>query len=163
MKNISIIVAVAQNNAIGKDNRLLWHISDDMKRFKKITVGHTVIMGKNTYNSLPNRPLKDRVNIVISDNQADRFDGCEMAFSIEEAISKCRDYNECFIIGGASVYRQFFPYASTIYLTKVHKEFEADTFFPEIKPEEWFEVSREDVKDVQNDFSYSYIILKRKN
>ena len=87
-KNISIIVAIAQNNAIGKDNKLLWHISEDLKRFKKITTGHTILMGKNTFHSLPNGPLPNRVNIVITDVKDERFEGCEMAYSIEEALKK---------------------------------------------------------------------------
>jgi dihydrofolate reductase len=164
MKNISIIVALAENAAIGKDNKLLCHIPADLKHFKKITTGHTVIMGKNTFFSLPGGPLKNRRNIVISDNRSDHFNGCETVFSIEEALDKCPDDQESFVIGGASVYRQFLPLASTLYLTRINKSFEADTFFPEIDPDEWEEISREYPEhDKKNDFSYVFIILRRKN
>jgi dihydrofolate reductase len=164
MKNISIIVAIAENNGIGKDNQLLWHIPADLKRFKQITLGHTVIMGKNTFLSLPGGPLKNRRNIVITNDPTDHFEGCEMVFSVKEALEKCDDQKENFIIGGASVYRQFLPLANRLYLTRVHRAFEADTFFPEIKKEDWEEISRELAdNEGKNDFNFSFIILKRKN
>jgi dihydrofolate reductase len=164
MKPVSIIVAIAKNNGIGKDNRLLCHIPGDLKRFKKITAGHTVIMGKNTFLSLPGGPLKERRNIVISDNQKDYFEGCETVFSIEEAMDKCSNDQESFVIGGASIYRQFLPFASRLYLTLVDKSFDADTFFPELNPAEWIEISRELPEDKGNaDFNYVYVILQRKN
>jgi dihydrofolate reductase len=164
MKNISIIVAIAENNAIGKNNDLLWHISADLKRFRQITLNHTVIMGKNTYLSLPVRPLKNRRSIVITDNTSDRFEGCLTVFSVEEAIKNCNENEESFVIGGASVYRQFLFYADKLYITRVNRSFDADTFFPEIPAEEWEEISREiPGPDPQNDFTYEFIILKRKN
>jgi dihydrofolate reductase len=164
MKYISIIVAVAENNGIGKGNKLLWHISADLKRFKEITTGHTVIMGKNTFLSLPGGALKNRRNIVLSEDQNDHFEGCETVYSVNEALSRCEDDKEIFVIGGASVYRQFLPYASRLYLTQVYKTFDADTYFPEIIMEEWKEVFRQHVgDDAQNDFSYAFIVLERKN
>jgi dihydrofolate reductase len=164
MKRISIIVAITQNNGIGKNNQLLCHIPGDLKRFRLITTGHTVIMGKNTFLSLPGGPLKNRKNIVISDNHNDRFEGCVTVFSIDEAINQCHDNQESFVIGGASVYRQFLPHTTTLYLTLVNKTFEADTFFPEINRGEWDEVSREVyAADEKCDFSYEYIVLQRKN
>jgi dihydrofolate reductase len=164
MKNISIIVAIARDNGIGKDNKLLWHIPADLKRFRQITTGHTVIMGKNTFLSLPGGPLKNRRNLVISDNRSDRFEGCEMVFSIEEAIDRCDENKENFVIGGASVYRQFLPLASKLYLTRIHKTLEADTFFPDILPEEWIEISREiPENDGEHDFSYDFIVFQRKH
>ena len=163
VKKISIIVAIAEHNAIGKENKLLWHISADLKRFKKITAGHTVIMGKNTFFSLPQRPLVNRRNIVISDNPDDSFPGCEMAYSIDEAIGKCEAGQENFVIGGASVYRQFLPHAQKLYITRIHKFFDADTFFPEILTSEWEIVEVEKVlNDSQNDFSYSFLTYERK-
>lgn len=163
VKKISIIVAIAENNAIGKENQLLWHISADLKRFKQITADHTVIMGKNTFLSLPKRPLVNRRNIVISDNPDDSFPGCEMAFSIHEAIGKCETGRENFVIGGASVYRQFLPHAQKLYITRVHKSFDADTFFPEILTGEWEIIEAENiVKDQQNDFAYSFLTYERK-
>ncbi len=164
MKNISIIVAVAKNNAIGKDNKLLCHLSEDLKRFKKLTSGFTVIMGKNTYFSLPNRPLPNRRNMVITDIAGEQIDNCVMAYSIEDAISKMDVDKENFIIGGASIYRQFLPYADRLYITWIHQEFEADTFFPEVKETEWEINSKEDfnITDEKNPFPYSYVIYNRK-
>jgi len=136
-QNISIIVAIAQNNAIGKDNRLLWHLSDDLKRFKKLTTGHTLIMGRNTFLSLPNGALPNRRHIVISDVKEDRFEGCEMAGSIEHALQLAGKSDECFVIGGGMVYAQFLSMAGKLYLTQVEATFEADTFFPEVDFSQW--------------------------
>ena len=161
-KNISIIVAIAQNFAIGKNNDLLFHLPTDLKRFKQITSGHTIIMGRNTLLSLPKWPLPNRRHIVITDKPDDKFEGCEVVFSIDEAIEKVQGENEAFIIGGGMIYRQFFPVAGKLYLTLVHKDFEADTFFPEIKYNDWDEMAREDLHDEKNGFDYSYLDLKRK-
>jgi dihydrofolate reductase len=157
-KKISIIVAIAANNAIGKDNDLLWHISKDLKRFKKITQGHPVIMGKNTFESLPNGPLPKRKNIVISIDKNDSFDGCTTVYSIEEALEHCNEFEETFIIGGGSIYKQFMPFASKLYLTKVHQDFDADIFFPGINEKEWKLIEQENVNDdPQNPFTYSFM------
>lgn len=162
MKNISIIVAIAQNNAIGKDNDLLWHLSEDLKRFKNLTTGNVIIMGKRTFESLPKGALPNRTNIVITDNQNDNFDGCIMAYSIEDALSKCDNTKECFIIGGGSIYNQFLPTANKLYLTVVHKDFEADTFFPLINYDEWNKVFiQESLHDEKSNLNYSYYILER--
>jgi len=159
---ISIIVAVANNQAIGKNNDLLWHLPGDLIRFKKITSGHAVIMGKNTWESLPRKPLVNRVNIVITDNIQDVFEGALRAGSIEESLALVNKDDENFVIGGASVYRQFLPLCDRIYLTRVYKDFEADVFFPEIDPEQWNLVSREDFPpEGENDFSFSYLIYDR--
>lgn len=161
-KNISIIVAIAQNFAIGKNNDLLFHLPTDLKRFKQITSGHTIIMGRNTLLSLPKWPLPNRRHIVITDKQDDKFEGCEVVFSIEQALEKVRNEDEAFVIGGGMIYRQFFPVAGKLYLTLVHRDFEADTFFPEINYKEWHEAAREDLHDEKNDFDYSYLDLVRK-
>ena len=162
MKRISIIVAIARNWAIGKDNDLLWHISDDLKRFKRITLGHQVIMGKRTYESLPFRPLKNRTNIVITDDPREKFEGCVTVYSIEEALEHCHAHEESFIIGGGSIYRQFLPYANKLYLTLVHKDFEADTFFPEVDLSQWKLVEKEDHgPDGENDFAYTYLVYEK--
>ena len=161
-KNISIIVAIAENFAIGKNNDLLFHLPNDLKRFRAITTGNTIIMGRNTLLSLPKWPLPNRKHIVITDNKEDIFPGCEIVFSIEEAMEKVKNEKEAFIIGGGSIYRQFFPYANKLYLTLVHKPFEADVFFPEINYSEWEEAAREDYFDEKNQFNYSYLDLIRK-
>jgi dihydrofolate reductase len=159
MSNISIIVAIAKNFAIGKNNDLLFHLPNDLKRFKQITTGHPVIMGRNTLLSLPRWPLPNRRNIVITDKKDDHFTGCEIVFSVDEAVELVKNEKEAFVIGGGSVYRQFFPLAGRLYLTVVNKVFEADTFFPEIDYSEWEEVSREEHFDEANGFGYAYINL----
>lgn len=162
MKKISIIVAIAQNYAIGLNNELLWHISDDLKRFKKITIGHTVIMGRNTYLSLPHRPLSGRTNIVITDDKKETFEGCLIAHSIDEALQLANATGENFIIGGGMVYSQFMPIADKLYLTKVYHDFEADTFFPEIDFSQWKLIEQEDFKAGEKcEFPFSYLIYER--
>jgi dihydrofolate reductase len=162
MKQISIIVAIARNWAIGKDNQLLWHISDDLKRFKRITTGHQVIMGKKTYESLPFRPLKNRTNIVITDDPDEKFEGCITVYSIEEALEYCNDEKESFIIGGGSVYRQFLPHANKLYITLVDKDYEADTFFPVTDFSAWKLILKEERgPDDKNDFSYSFLVYEK--
>ncbi|MCK5068671.1 MAG: dihydrofolate reductase [Bacteroidales bacterium] len=155
--NISIIVAIAENRAIGKDNRLLWHISEDLKRFKKLTTGHTLIMGRNTFLSLPNGVLPNRRHIVISDQAGETFRGCEMAGSIEEAIRLAGDNDECFVIGGGMVYAQFLPVAGKLYLTQVHESFEADTFFPEIDFSQWKSLGSEEMAaGDKNEYAHTF-------
>lgn len=161
-ENISIIVAIAQNFAIGKNNDLLFHLPNDLKRFKEITTGHPVIMGRNTFLSLPKGALPKRRNIVITDNADEKFEGCEMVFSVDEAVKAVKNDSEAFIIGGGMIYRQFFPVAGKLYLTIVHRDFEADTFFPEIDFSKWKELSREDLSDEKNGFNYSYVNLIRR-
>ena len=161
---ISIIVAIAANSAIGKDNDLLWYISRDLKRFKDLTNGHYIVMGKKTYFSLPKRPLPNRTNMVITDVPGEQIDDCLMAYSIEDAIEKMDSENENFIIGGGSIYRQFLPLADKLYITRVHKDFDADTFFPGISLEEWKLTEKVDVHDdPQNYFTYSFEIYERKD
>jgi len=159
---ISIIVAIAKKNAIGKNNDLLWHLPNDLKRFKELTSGHTVIMGRNTWLSLPKKPLPNRVNIVLSDIKGDEFEGCILVSSLSEALKLILPEEEAFIMGGGMIYKQFLPYADRLYLTKVDAEFEADTFFPEIKMDEWKFLSREDHQiDEKHQYNYSFIILDR--
>ena len=162
-KDISIIVAIASNYAIGKDNDLLWHISKDLKRFKEITKDHYIIMGKRTYYSLPIRPLPHRTSLIITDVANEEIDNCLMAYSIEDAVNKMDTSNENFVIGGGSIYKQFMPIANKLYITRIHKEYEADTFFPEISLDEWMLESKEEVtNDPQNDFTYTFEIYSRK-
>ena len=151
-KQITMIVAVAENGAIGKDNNLLWHISGDLKRFKAITTGHSIIMGRKTYLSFPKRPLPGRKNIILTSGDS-IFEGAYTAKNIEQALALC-DSDEVFIIGGESVYRQFMPYTTKIYLTRVHRSYEADTFFPELNMEEWKVVETEEHLDGEPPFTY---------
>jgi dihydrofolate reductase len=163
MKPVSIIVAVAENQAIGCRNELLCHLPADLKYFKRITSGHTVVMGKRTWASLPVRPLPGRRNIVITDISGELFEGAETVYSIEEALAHCDAEKESFIIGGGSVYRQFMPHASKLYITHVHHHFDADTFFPEIDSEVWRLDSLEpQPADEQNPFPYSFAVYVRR-
>jgi len=162
MKKISIIVARAENYAIGKNNELLWHIPDYLKRFKKLTTGHTIVMGKNTFLSLPIRPLPNRRSIVISDNPADSFEGCEMAYSIDGAIGKMEDKKENFVIGGGMIYASFLPLAQKLYLTRVHRSFDADVFFPKIDFDQWHIINEErHIQDSPEKLEFSYLTLQK--
>jgi dihydrofolate reductase len=160
---ISIIVAIAENNAIGKDNELLCHVPGDLKRFKRLTTGHCVVMGKRTWESLPVKPLKGRKNIILTDNKSDYFEGGIGAFSIEDAVQKCSGDDEIFIIGGGSVYNQFMQIADRLYITHVHKKFDGDTFFPQIDPEVWEPMEIEEAgPDFTADFRFTYVTYNRK-
>ncbi len=162
-KKISIIVALGENNEIGKDNKLLCNLPEDLKRFKALTTGHKVIMGRKTFLSLPKGALPNRTNIVISDVPDEQFDSCTMVSSIEEALTICEQNEECFIIGGGMVYKQFLPHATKLYLTRIHENYDADTFFPNINYDEWEEVSREEFAGTDiNPTGYSYLIYERK-
>jgi dihydrofolate reductase len=161
---ISIIVAVSEDLGIGKDNRLLWHIPEDLKRFKKLTFGNALIMGKKTWESLPRKPLPGRKNIVLTDNPDEIIDFSVTAYSIEDALDKCGKEDEIFVIGGGSVYSQFMPITDRLYITKVHKTAPADAYFPEIDTQIWEVVEQEDFKAEENEgISYSYIIYERKD
>lgn len=161
--NISIIVAIAQNYAIGKDNDLLWHISDDLKRFKAITSSHTVIMGSKTYMSLPRRPLPNRRNIVLTGNPDFQCQGAELAHSVQQVLDMVKDDGECFVIGGGTVYNQFLPHAIRLYVTLVHKDFDADVFFPAINNEQFIVEKESERKfDPSSQLEYTYIDYIRK-
>ena len=161
--SISIIVATAEDHAIGKDNQLLWHLPADLKHFKNLTSGHPILMGRKTYDSI-GRPLPKRSNIVISRNPDLEIEGCLVFSSIEKGLEEAKTINEdVFIIGGAELYKMALPLTDKIYLTLVHEKFEADTFFPEIKEDEWLEESREKHEsDEKNPHAYSFITLSRK-
>jgi dihydrofolate reductase len=160
---ISIIVAVSDDWGIGKDNELLWHISEDLKRFKNLTSGKTVIMGKKTWESLPRRPLPGRKNIVLTDVPDECIDCSVTAYSIEDALSKCEKGEEIFVMGGGSIYRQFMPIADRLYITHVHKKAPADVYFPVIDPEVWEIAEKEEFKGTENqNIPYTYIIYERK-
>jgi len=160
---ISIIVAVSEDWGIGRDNELLWHISEDLKRFKRLTSGNTVIMGKKTWESLPRKPLSGRKNIVLTDNLQETIKYSVTAYSIEDALSKCEKDGEIFIIGGGSIYRQFMPIADRLYITHVHKKSPADIYFPEIDLSIWEITEKEEFTTGEtNSIPYTYTIYERK-
>ncbi|ALA94499.1 dihydrofolate reductase [Porphyromonas gingivalis] len=159
---ISIVVAIAENGAIGYKNDLLWHLPADLKRFKEMTTGHSIIMGSRTFRSLPKGALPNRRNIVLSRTQQD-FPGAEWAASPEVALELVGEEAEAFVIGGAQVYEQMLPYTDKIYLTRVHADFpEADTFFPELDMSEWVELSRTEYPaDEKNRYATTLLELIR--
>lgn len=159
MQKISIIAAVAKNGVIGNENKLIWHIAEDLKRFKKLTLNHAVIMGRKTYESLPIQPLPNRKNIVITSNPNIKFTGAITVNSPKKAINICKNDNEIFICGGASIYKQFLPTTTNMYLTLVHKNFEGDTLFPKFDNTNWEITDKVDGKDK---YEYSFINYKRK-
>ena len=160
--NISIVVAISQNNAIGKNNQLLWHLPADLKHFKEITSGNCIIMGRKTYDSI-GRPLPNRRNVVITRNTALKIEDVEVVTSLEDAISLCENEKEIFIIGGAEIYKEALALTDTIYLTTVHQHYDADAFFPEIKSEDWLEIDSESHKaDEKNKVDYTFSTLKRR-
>ncbi len=153
---ISLIVAVAENGIIGTGGTMPWHITEDFRHFKEITLGHSVIMGRKTYESI-GRPLPRRRNIVITRNAELRIEDCEMASSLERALAMCEGEEEVFIIGGGEIYRQAMPLAHKLYITHVGISAEGDTRFPEIDPTIWREVSREEFtrgKEFEHPFSF---------
>lgn len=157
----TIVVAISENNAIGKDNQLLWYLPADLKHFKNITTGHTVIMGRKTFDSV-GKPLPNRRNIIIT-RHVMHIEGCEVVSSIEAALALCADEEEVFIVGGAEIYRQSIHLTDRIYLTIVHQKFDADSFFPQINFDEWRETARADHQpDEKNKLPYSFITLERR-
>jgi dihydrofolate reductase len=161
---LSIIVAVAENNVIGKDNQLIWHLPADLKHFKVLTMGHPMIMGRKTFESIGN-PLPGRVSIIISRQPAYRVSNCVVTHSLEQAVSEANQLGsqEAFVIGGAEIYRQAIPITDKIYLTEVHHCFIGDTFFPEMLPSVWREVKRETFPaDEKNAYAFDFVELERR-
>ncbi|EAQ40751.1 dihydrofolate reductase [Polaribacter sp. MED152] len=160
---ITIIAAIAKNNALGKNNDLIWHLPADLKRFKKVTTGHHILMGRNTFESI-GRPLPNRITIIITKNEEYVQEGCLIANSVEQALEMAHDDDQIFIIGGAQVYEYAMKhdFADALDITLVHHEFEADVYFPEIDPTVWRRVEREDfIADEKNKFDYSFIRYKK--
>ena len=161
---ISLIVAMAANRAIGLDNKMPWHLSADLKKFKAITMGSPIVMGRKTYESI-GRPLPGRSNIIISRNSDYQQAGCLVFNDIKAAIeASSKDAEEIFIIGGAELYKATLPHADNLYLTLINQDFNGDTFFPEIDFKAWTEASREDISDDPSvNFSYSFLKLSKTN
>jgi dihydrofolate reductase len=160
---LTIIAAVAKNNALGKNNDLIWRLPNDLKRFKKVTLGHHVIMGRKTFESL-GKPLPNRTTIIITRNLNYKVDGCIVVNSLENAIIAAREDENPFILGGGEIYKQALDYADALDLTFVHHSFdEADTFFPAIDFTQWQETYREDFKaDEKHNYDYSFVNYKKK-
>ena len=161
---ISIIVAVAENYAIGKKGDLLCHLPADLKHFKEITSGKTVLMGERTFYSLPKHPLPNRRNIVLTDVQGKTFEGAEAVYSLDELCAKVQGEEEAFVIGGGMVYRQMMPRADKLYITHIHHSWDdADTFFPEIKEDEWKLISSEEHQaDEKNPYDFTFCTYNRR-
>lgn len=161
MKKISIIVAVDKNWLIGKRGGLPWRLPADLKHFQVLTTGHTVIMGRKTYDSI-GKPLPNRINIVISRNDDLNIPGCITVKSMQEAIESSSNDQEIFVMGGAEIYSQFVPFTQKIYLTKIHHQFDGDIFFPKLDLSEWRETGRQDFEvDDKNQYKYSFLILEK--
>lgn len=161
MPQISLIVAIDENKAIGKDNQLLWHLPNDLKFFKKTTSGHTIIMGRKTYDSI-GKPLPNRRNMVITRNKDLKIEGVEFYTSLREAIQNSKSENEVFVIGGSEIYNQALPLSNKIYLTQVHHKFEADTYLESLNLSDWEVVKQEDhFKDEKHLYDYSFMVLRK--
>lgn len=163
---ISLIAAVAENNVIGKDNTLPWHLPTDMKYFRDTTMGHCVIMGRKNYDSIPlkYRPLDGRTNIVVTRQKDFIAEDCVVVNSMERALEVAREENETevFIIGGADIYKQTIDIAEKVYYTKIHHTFEGDAFFPVIDPTKWKLVDKKDVAaDAKNKFPFSFCVYDK--
>ena len=163
MKSIHAIVAIDENGAIGRQGDLLCHLPADMKHFKEVTMGHSIVMGRKTFESFPRRPLPGRQNIVITRNAGWQYTGVTVVHSLEDAIAAAETYT-IFIIGGAQVYEQSLPLVDVLHLTRIHARWaSADAFFPAIDMDDWQEVSREHHKsDHKNAYEFDFITLKRR-
>ena len=161
---LSIIVAKAKNNVIGKDKQLLWHIPDDLKRFKKFTTGHTIIMGRKTFESLE-KILPNRKHIVFTQNPDFKVDdeNVKVVHSMLQIQEYIENDEEAFVIGGAIIYNLLMPYVKKMYITEIDKDFDGDAFFPKIDETKWKEVSREKgPEDEGNDFTYEYVTYEKR-
>jgi len=159
---ISLIVAMASNRVIGLNNKMPWHLSADLKRFKHITMGSPILMGRKTYESI-GKPLPGRTNIIISRNLSYSQEGCLVFNDLTTALKTISESaDEVFIVGGSDLYKAIMPMADTLHITLINRDFQGDTLFPEIDFNEWLEVSREDIKDdPQVSFSYSFLTLEK--
>ena len=162
-KEITLIAATSENNALGKDNQLIWHLSEDLKRFKRLTQGHAVVMGRKTFESLP-KALPNRKNIILTRNKEFQAEGAWVAHTVEEALNLTDGDEQPFVIGGGEIYSLLLPFADKIELTRVHDTFEADTFFPEINLQNWDLIEEEKhFRSVAQPYAYSYLTYKKIN
>jgi len=159
---ITIIAAIAKENALGKDNQLIWHLPADLKRFKKVTLNHHIIMGRKTYESL-GKPLPNRTTIIITRNPNFKAEGCIVVNSLKAAIEASKLDENPYILGGAEIYKQAIEVADILDLTFVHHKFDADAFFPEINFNNWEEIERQDCKsDEKNKYDFSFVKYSKK-
>jgi dihydrofolate reductase len=159
---ISLIWAMDENRAIGKDNKLPWHLPEDLKFFKRMTMGHPIVMGRKTHDSI-GKPLPGRENIIITRDQHYKRDGCTVLNTINELLDYAnQSQEEIFVIGGAEIFKELIPRADRIYLTLIHHQFEGDTFFPVFPMDDWKLESREmGIKDDKNPYDYEFLIYSR--
>ncbi|WP_018478397.1 dihydrofolate reductase [Pontibacter roseus] len=161
---IAIVVAVAENNVIGRNNQLIWHLPADLRHFKQKTMSHPMVMGRKTFESI-GKPLPGRTTIIVTRQEGFEAEGCLVVHSVQEALQKGRelDKEQVSIVGGAEIYKQVLPEVDTIFLTEVHHTFEGDTFFPELDMAEWQEVNAEQHEpDEKNPYPYTFRELRRK-
>ena len=159
---LSIIVAVSENNVVGKENKLPWKLSADLRRLKSLTMGHHIIMGRKTWESL-GRPLPGRINVIITSDKNYIAEGGVVVHSLKEAQTVSSFDDEIFIFGGGKIFKEAMPLVQKIYMTKVHSIIEGDIYFPVINMKEWNETAREDFKaDEKNQYDYSFVILERR-
>ena len=162
---LSIIVAKAKNNIIGKDNNLIWHLPEDLKRFKELTTGHTIIMGRKTFESL-GRVLPNRKHIVFTQNPDFKVDdeNVEIVHSLLQIQEYIESEEEVFVIGGAMIYGLLMPYVTKMYITQINQDFEGDVFFPKVNPEKWEIIDRQKgIQDENNELDYEYITYEKIN
>lgn len=159
---IILIAAIGQNNELGKNNTLVWHLPNDFKRFKAITTGHYIIMGRKTFESFP-KPLPNRTHVIISRNKAYKPEGCIVVSSLEEALLVVPEHEDTFVIGGGEIYNLSIPIADKLEITRVYESFDADTFFPEINQNDWELLLEEHhAKDETHNYAFSYQTYVRK-
>jgi len=160
---ISLIVAMSQNRVIGRDNKMPWHLSADLKRFRAITMNSPILMGRKTFESI-GKPLDGRANLILSKQENYQPQGCHVFQSLESALETAKTLgDELFIIGGATLYEMTLPLAQKLYLTQIQTEFEGDTFFPNFDLNDWNEITREQIEhDEKVDFSYCFLTLEKK-
>ncbi len=159
-----LIAAAANNNVIGGDNKLLWHLPADLKRFKELTMGHTLIMGRKTFESI-GKALPGRRTIIVTRQSDYKAKGCEIVPDLKEAICKVREESDVFVAGGGEIYRQVISlhYARRIFLTRIYANFEGDSFFPTIDPEKWELIEREEFQpDEKNPYPFAFLTYKRR-
>lgn len=162
IKMISLLVAMDKNRLIGKDNDLPWRLPADLAYFKRVTMGHPIIMGRKTYDSI-GRPLPGRENIIVTRDTSYKMEGCKVIHSIEEIVKMRKESEqELFVIGGAEIFKEILPYSDRLYITEIEEEFEGDTYFPAFDKSEWKIISKEQgIKDEKNPYDYKFLVYEK--